>query len=100
EGCRVRARQHRQRSKTLGVAVGDQPRKAATRIVTNQVKPTLAMPGRRDDVERVADQAVDTIIIDVSWIGAGIARIATLVWRDREVARLRQCRQLVVPEMA
>jgi hypothetical protein len=80
ERCGVRARQHRQRGDTLWIAVGEQ---AAAPIMANQMKASLAMPGRRDDVERVADQPVDAVAVEVAGIGPGVDRITALVRRDR-----------------
>src|SRR5437016_6151780 len=73
---------------------------SAASIMADEVKAPLAMAGRGDDVERIADQPVDAVIVEVRGIGAGIDRIAALVRRHRQIARLRQSRQLVVPKIA
>src|SRR5580692_6522905 len=68
--------------------------------MADEMKAPSGMTGRRNDVERIADQPVDAVVVELSGVGPGIDRIAALVRGYCEIACARQCRQLIVPEMA
>ena len=78
-GRRMWARQHRQRGHPLRPAVGDDPRQAAAPIVPDEMKPSLAVPCCPENVERVADQFVDPVVVENRRIGAGTGGISGLV---------------------
>jgi hypothetical protein len=48
-------------------------------IMADQLKALLAMPCCNDDVERIVDQPIDAVIVEVFRIGPGTDRIAAPV---------------------
>src|SRR4051812_9860467 len=96
----VRARQHRQRGETLRMTIRDKPGEAAAPIMADQMKASLTMAGGVGDVEGIAGQPVDAIVVKVFRIGPRVDRIAALVGRYCMITRRRQCRHLIVPEVS
>ena len=69
----MRSRQHRQRGQTLRVAVGDDPRQAAAPVVADEMESAASTSDRRGDVERIADQLLDAVIVEDRRIGRASA---------------------------
>jgi hypothetical protein len=68
--------------------------------VAHQIKSVIAVPHGLDDIERVANQLVDPVVVELGGIGPRAGSIAPLVRCDGEAARRRDCRDLVIPEMS
>lgn len=96
---RMWPRQDGEGSEALGITIGDQPGEAGPPVVTDQMKVAVAMAGRLGDVERVADQVVDAVIVEIGRVGPGADRVAALVGRHGEIPGRRQRRHLGCPEM-
>ena len=94
------ARQHRQPGHPLRPAVGDDPRQAAAPIVPDEMKPPLPVPCCPENVERVADQFVDPVVVENRRVGAGTGGISALVGSQDEVAGRRQRRDLIIPKVS
>jgi len=96
---RMRPRQHGQRRDPLGPAVGDDPGQAAAPIMADEMKPAVAVTHGLNDVERVANQLVDPVVVELGRVGPRADRIAPLVRRHSVAASRREGRDLIVPEM-
>jgi len=64
------------------------------------MKPAIAVPHGLDDVERVANQLADPVVVELGRVGPRAGSIAPLVRCDGEAARRRDCRDLVLSEMS
>src|SRR3954447_22559819 len=67
--------------------------------MADEMKPAIAVPHDRNDVERVANQLVDPVVVELGRVGPRAGSIAPLVRRHDGTARRRKGRDLVVPEM-
>lgn len=68
--------------------------------MAHEMELAIAVSRFSDDIERVADEPVNSIIAEIGRVGARVGRIATLVRRHDEVTRRSEHRDLVVPEIS
>ena len=73
--------------------------KAAAPIMADEMKPAVAVPHGLNDVERIANQLVDPVVVELGGVRPRVGGIAALVRRHDEAACRRERRDLVVPEM-
>jgi len=94
----MRARQDRQRGKSLWVLVGNLPRKTGTPIMADEVEPPIAMSDCRHDIERITHQPIDPIAGVVGRVWSRFSGIAPLLRGHCEETCLRHCLDLGIPE--
>jgi hypothetical protein len=82
--CRMQARQHSQRCDPLRPAIGNDPGEAAAPIMTDKMKPPIAVAHSCDNVIGIANQLVDPVVIEIGRIRTRTDCITTLVGSQRQ----------------
>ncbi len=94
----MRPGQDGKRCQPLRVLIRDLPCEAGTPIVADQMETPVAMANGGYDIECVADQSVHMVTGVIGRIGSRTGGITLLVRRNGELARLRCCMHLGIPE--
>src|SRR5215212_2289525 len=63
------------------------------------MKPAIAVPHSLNDVERVANQPVDPVVVELGRVGPRAGSIAPLVRCHGEATRRREGWDLIIPEI-
>src|SRR5476649_2012577 len=95
----MRTGQDGERGETFGMAIRHAPRHLSAPVVTDEVEALAGGTRGIGDVDRVGDELVEEVVVEIRRVRPRARRVAALVGSDGAVACLGELRQCSAPTM-